>query len=703
MPERRLIDLERLALAASRAGAAERHGHGETAHTTQIWWARRPHSAMRALCFAALCPAGAEQEEALALLDALAATPLAEDALLARAERLLLRAGGERPRLLDMFGGGGTIGLEAANLGADVTSVDLNELSVFLQRCHLESAPAARVEALRGLVALHGARVLERLRRRTDPLFPLRPAAGEPAAGAPVAYLWSYTFACPACGYRFSLSRRPWLARRPGRLIRVAYRDEEGGQTPEIVTAASDPARAPRRRDLGCPRCGARHAPPAVQRCQDTLVALVARGSGVGKAYGPADPRALPDTAVITAFEAEIIQQLGCALPASRLPRWSGVINPPLVGLESHADLFLPRQRALLLALIVELRAELDTLRAVLSAQELRFVMGALSGLIDQLVDWNGRLSMWIPQNEQVGRALCGPGLAMLWDFAETDPLLDGPANLHAKLDRVVSGLAALGCRRGPARVLLADARRLPLPDASFDAIVTDPPYYDNLYYSALADCLFAWKRLLLGALEPALFAPELTSGGGGPELVASAERAGSAAAADDAYTHDLGVVLREAARLLKPDGVLCWVFGHGVLGAWRCLVRAFRASGLHVDSAQPLCVERRARPRAVASVAVNTCVVFVARPRSAPLGTLGREEFQSGLQAALESGLAQGLRAAGWREEDVGMALFAHGVQELANLAEITGLQDDEALRLVAAEVQVRCPAFTLRERRSL
>ncbi|MEK0096893.1 DUF1156 domain-containing protein, partial [Bordetella pertussis] len=50
----RLIDEGLSFYEASLAGKAERYGRGETPHTIHVWWARRPHSAMRALVYAAL-------------------------------------------------------------------------------------------------------------------------------------------------------------------------------------------------------------------------------------------------------------------------------------------------------------------------------------------------------------------------------------------------------------------------------------------------------------------------------------------------------------------------------------------------------------------------------------------------------------------------------------------------------------------------
>ena len=50
--EKRLIDFGLLYHEASLAGNSERYRRGETSHTIHVWWARRPHIAMRSLTYA---------------------------------------------------------------------------------------------------------------------------------------------------------------------------------------------------------------------------------------------------------------------------------------------------------------------------------------------------------------------------------------------------------------------------------------------------------------------------------------------------------------------------------------------------------------------------------------------------------------------------------------------------------------------------
>ncbi len=49
--------------------------------------------------------------------------------------------------------------------------------------------------------------------------------------------------------------------------------------------------------------------------------------------------------------------------------------------------------------------------------------------------------------------------------------------------------------RLGETRLSIGSATDLPLPDASVDAIVTDPPYYDNVMYAECSDFFFVWFK----------------------------------------------------------------------------------------------------------------------------------------------------------------------------------------------------------------
>lgn len=211
--EGRLIDSGMLQYEASVAGYNERYRRGETSHTIHVWWARRPHSAMRTLVFASLCKD--TSEEAIDNMAKLAV--LNDDIALEDAKNMLAESYDEAPRLLDMFGGGGTIPFESKKLGVNTYSIDANELSVFIQKCNMEYTENLKAKETISQVRESGERVLNRLKKETNWLYPLREKHGEKTFG----YLWSYSKECDECGYEFYLIKRPWLSRKKGEKRRV--------------------------------------------------------------------------------------------------------------------------------------------------------------------------------------------------------------------------------------------------------------------------------------------------------------------------------------------------------------------------------------------------------------------------------------------------------------------------------------------------
>ena len=704
--EVRLIDMRTLYLEASIAGLTERYGRGNTSHTIHVWWARRPHTAMRSLAFAALCKE--RSGRSLGLMEVLNRSPRVPTNILEQAQTLLMEQYKSPPRTLDMFGGGGTIPLEFASLGAESFAVDANELSVFIQECNLVYSQAVRGKDVAHLLMSSGNRVLAQLEEETATLFPLRKTGTDlliANGSSPIAYLWTYSMICQECEYKFYLSKRPWLSKKHGRKLALKLLSEEKGQV-LCIDQVPDNYRHPsnwigKSGKVRCPNCGTEYGNISITQLDEELVAMVRTGQNAGKEFVPTEPDALPSVKHIMDMEQVVLTALDAELPSSKLPKWSGIVNPALYGIQTHTDSLNLRQRVVLLMLIKSLTDEYERLRVEESEAIAKYVIGLLSALVDQCVDWNCRLSMWIAQNEQVGRAFCGPGVAMLWDFVEIDPILSGPANLRGKLKRIVAGAESIGRFSHVPSIQHALAQELPFDDEYFDAIITDPPYYDNIYYTVLADFFYVWKRLLLRKIEPELFHHELTSSS--RELVASTFRNGSPEKAHETYCKELSLAISEAARVLHPKGVFGLVYSHSSLRGWEALVQAFRSTNLIITSVQPLSIERKQRPRAMTSEAINTCITFVThkseeKKSHVDIGTICERIRE------ICRGFAIDLLSTGWHAKDVALAVYAHGVAMLANAQTVSGCNSDiDALLTLETVVKEEFPEFQIKDRNPL
>jgi putative DNA methylase len=152
--------------------------------------------------------------------------------------------------------------------------------------------------------------------------------------------------------------------------------------------------------------------------------------------------------------------------------------------------------------------------------------------------------------------------LAMVWDFAELGPFGEASGGADGALAWIVSFIQVTAGVPHPANVFRGSATKLAFNDSFFDAVITDPPYYDNVPYADISDFFYVWLRRSIGSLHPDHFATELTPKK--TEVPALASRyGGNMGKATTEYESMMQQALREAARILKPGGELTVVYAH--------------------------------------------------------------------------------------------------------------------------------------------
>lgn len=712
LTKRRAIEVAFPIATTSNVGSRERYLHGQTPHSLHVWWARRPFTAMRAVVFSSLAPASTESRgDSFIIAEQLAASVEPPSEIVKKARNVLLKVyDGHAPRVLDIFGGGGTIPLEAARLGCSVATLDINPLACLVQRCILEFSQVH--PNLPELVEDYGKRLLHKIKIETQKLY--RRDCTRHLFEQRFAFLWGQTVRCAnsSCNKTISLSGNWWVSKKKNRKVfLVEYPNHVSGTYVRKLlfnpTKDLTVKRWKSTHGITCPFCGRRYTKQHFQAlAQATLreeLLCVRVASGKSKTYVLPIPfdSFFPSPDELESEITRELERIGCQLPDTKLPVWSGIVNPPLYGINSHVQWFNRRQLVVLLKVIRGLR---ETFKALIdsgfSKEVSLAVTAALSGFIDQLVDWNCRLSMWIEENEQVGRALSGPGIPMLWRYAEIDPFANGPANLHTKLDRIVNALRSIPNFFEPVQVHLTSATQLPFDDNTFDAVITDPPYGDNLFYSVLSECIYVWKRMVFKDILPEIFSEPSISREN--EIVAPRYKH-SFRDAMNFYEEQLTMALREAARCLKKEGVLSFFFAHSTLEAWELVIRVFRKAGFKITGWWPLFLERRARPRGMSARAVNASVVIVAR-RATGAPEVHEWSWVKEQIEKIISQLANELKSFNWSENDIALACFvkAAGVvamsQDIVDKGNILPLK--ECLKLCARYIKSQYPSLSLMTR---
>jgi putative DNA methylase len=160
-----------------------------------------------------------------------------------------------------------------------------------------------------------------------------------------------------------------------------------------------------------------------------------------------------------------------------------------------------------------------------------------------------------------------------------------------------------------------SSATELPYPDNYFDAVFTDPPYYDNVPYSYLSDFFYVWLKRSIGDLYPDLFSTPLTPKS--KEIVAYSHQEGGFEAGKNFFEEMLKKSFQEIYRVLKPDGIACIVFAHKSTEAWESVINALLSSGLYISASWPIHTEMEARLRAKGSAALASSIYMVCRKRT--------------------------------------------------------------------------------------
>jgi adenine-specific DNA methylase len=119
------------------------------------------------------------------------------------------------------------------------------------------------------------------------------------------------------------------------------------------------------------------------------------------------------------------------------------------------------------------------------------------------------------------------------------------------------------------------------IPSKSVDAVITDPPYFDNVQYSELADFFYVWLRLALKDTYEE-FEPDYSHR---PREIVKNEKLGKTT---DFFNQGLQQVLMECHRVLKDEGLLVFTFHHNKTWAWESIAQLLMNTGFYV-SASPI------------------------------------------------------------------------------------------------------------------
>ena len=597
----------------------------------------------------------------------------------AEADWLTENLGVPDPLVVDITAGGGSIPFEAGRMGLRSIANELNPVAALILRATCQWPQRYGYDLLEAYCAVSD-RFRRRVRESLAGVYPVEPQLSESEkrkefeTAHAQRYVWSYLWArvvsCPSCKGRIPLSPN-WRLTSKGTGIRLIPDVENGKCGFEIVNRVAEQSPSTVKSAIATcpyPNCGATTPKDYISqearagRLGHQLYCIIYRDewwplTKSGK------PRKRPKTRrgfrIATPKDdnsdwvTQRLKDLGPEWDAADvLPNEAVPVGndnrPHNYGMSPWRNMFSPRQQlahGLCVQAFRELVDEDRTAGVLNDSRKAAWCYVALA--MDKLINTNSLLCRWHANREVVAGTFDSHDFGMKWSYTEMavtieglglDWALDDLQDCIKKLAEMSgspepsNGIVSLGLpeetrRAVPTKQVTVESADLllSLEDASVDAIVFDPPYYDNVSYAELSDYFYVWLKRTAGHVYPQWFSDYLTDKTN--EAIASPARfrtgngAGKKAKsikdrAYEDYVERMRRIFSECRRIITDDGIMTIMFTHKTTDAWDALTIGIIEAGFRITATWPVKTESDSSLNIRDRAAARSTILLACRPK---------------------------------------------------------------------------------------
>lgn len=305
--------------------------------------------------------------------------------------------------------------------------------------------------------------------------------------------------------------------------------------------------------------------------------------------------------------------------------------------LRSFKELFNKRQQLALITFIDKIKQKHEEILSDVNALKINLpnlnavelanaIMGYLAIMVDRLAGYSTKLGYLNVTGGRGAINVFGRTTLpmMMWNYFESNVFNPRGASWYTAIERTKMALNKLVTNNentGSIKCHKMSATNLDYPDNFFDAVITDPPYYDNIPYADLSDFYYVWLKRIVGDIYPKIFNTPLN-----PRIeeciqndtltrrMKLQDKRKNSIKDKDFFEEKLTDSFKEIYRTLKDNGIAVIIYAHRTTSGWETMLNSLINSGFVVTASWPIHTEKRGRLREISSATLASSIYMVCR-----------------------------------------------------------------------------------------